>query len=173
MAEERDRRGFLKLATCALGGGLGLVVVAPAARLFGDPAGKTTVTSPSEPIDVGPLEQFRVGSAPTKVSVVAPRVTDAWAASQHVVLGAAWVRRPDPKVIEVFSGICPHLGCGIGWNGTQYMCPCHESKFAATGERESGKARRGLDALDSKVLDGHLWITWATFVMDTSAKTPA
>ena len=29
MADDPDRRGFLKVATCALGGGLGLVVAVP------------------------------------------------------------------------------------------------------------------------------------------------
>ena len=70
MADE-ERRKFLKVATCAIGGGVGLVVAAPVLTLLGDPAGKTTVTTPSTPLDLGLAEQFRLGAEPRKVDIAA------------------------------------------------------------------------------------------------------
>src|SRR5688572_30663914 len=110
MADDSDRRKFLKVATCALGGGVGLVVGIPALRLVVDPAGKTTVTAPTAPLDIGPIERFRVGGRPRKVDLVAPQVHDGWTSARDVVIGAVWVRRVAPTNVEAFSAVCPHLG---------------------------------------------------------------
>src|SRR5262245_39971826 len=109
MVDDPDRRKFLTLATCALGGGFGLVVVAPPLRLLADPAGKKTVTTPTEPLDVGHADRFVAGALPTRVDVIAPVVKDGWVAARNVVLGAAWIRRTGPKLedIDARSAICP------------------------------------------------------------------
>ena len=39
---------------------------------------------------------------------------------------------------------CPHLGCLVRPLDNGFVCPCHQSRFDQTGERESGPARRGL-----------------------------
>src|SRR3954470_6632566 len=91
-----DRREFLKIATCAIGGGVTLAVAGPVLRLIADPGGKTTVTTPKDPIDLGNPERFKVGAEPTKVDIVAPVITDAWTSARDLVLGAAWVRRTAP-----------------------------------------------------------------------------
>ncbi|MCX5747870.1 MAG: Rieske 2Fe-2S domain-containing protein [Proteobacteria bacterium] len=169
-----DRRKFLKLATSAVGGGLGLIVVAPALRLLGEAAGSTTVKTPIDPIDVGAVERFPVDT-PIKVTIVAAEVTDAWTSARDVVLGAAWVRRTGDKSFEVFSAVCPHLGCGVDFDGKQFACPCHDSKFALAGAAQPGAvAKRGLDSLEHDVTaDGRLRITWARFALDTEEKRPA
>ncbi len=172
MADEPDRRGFLKLTACALGGGLGLAVAGPALRLFVAPAGETTVATPTEPIDVGAAKSFELHK-PTKVAVLAPKLTDAWTSARDVVLGAAWVHRTSADKLDVFSAVCPHLGCGIGFDGTHFTCPCHDSAFDLVGARQHGPAKRGLDTLAWKVVDGRLQITWAKYALDTAAKTPA
>ncbi|HEX7558316.1 MAG TPA: hypothetical protein VF386_03920, partial [Usitatibacter sp.] len=82
MADE-ERRKFLKIATCAIGGGVGLVVAAPAVTLLIDPARKITVTTPTAPLDLGLAEQFRVGAEPRRVDIVAPVVKDAWMAARN------------------------------------------------------------------------------------------
>ena len=165
-----DRRGFLKVATCAIGGGVGLVVVAPVLRLLDDPSGKITVTTPTEPIDIGALEGFKVGGDPQKVEVVAPLIKDAWTAARNVVLGGAWIRRTAPDKIEAFSAVCPHLGCGVGWTGAEFLCPCHNSKFAANGDKLTGPSKRGLDPLPLEVKDGRLRLSWLVYKMDTESR---
>jgi len=173
--QDGSRRGFLKIATGAIGCGVGLVVVAPALRLLADPADKDTVRTPTEPIDVGSIEQFPQNT-PTRVTLVAATVSDAWIAAREVVLGAAWVKRTGERTFEVFSSVCPHLGCGVGFDGKDFACPCHDSKFAIAGGARvgDGPAKRGLDALTHEVTaEGRLRITWARFALDTAEKTPS
>jgi Rieske Fe-S protein len=121
MADE-ERRKFLKVATCAIGGGVGLVVAAPVVTLLVDPANKITVTTPTAPLDLGLVEQFRVGAEPSRVEIVAPIVKDAWMATRNVVLGAAWIRRTEPGKIVALSAVCPHLGCPVGWDTAWTSC---------------------------------------------------
>ena len=51
----------------------------------------------------------------------------------------------DEKGIAVVSTVCPHLGCVVarGDDGI-FTCPCHGSKFDATGKATSGPSPRGL-----------------------------
>jgi Rieske Fe-S protein len=56
------------------------------------------------------------------------------------------VYRDDNGAIAKMSAICPHLGCIVGWNSLEqtWDCPCHGSRFAATGEVINGPANSGL-----------------------------
>jgi menaquinol-cytochrome c reductase iron-sulfur subunit len=170
-----DRRDVLKLATYAIGSGVGLAIAAPCVRLLVDPVGKQIVTTPTTPIDVGALDRIPVGDVPTRVEVVAPLVQDAWTAARDVVLGAAWVRRVAPDQVKAYSAVCPHLGCVVGWDDAKktYLCPCHDSRFAANGDRMTGPSERGLDELPIAVKDGRLRVTWLRFKMGGSSQEPA
>ena len=173
MADDPDRRKFLKVASCALGGGVGLAVGVPALRLAIDPAGERTVTGPTEPFDIGAVDRYRIGAEPRKVDLVASRVQDAWTTAQDVVIGAAWVRRVEPAKIEALSAVCPHLGCAVGWTGDKFFCPCHESSFAPNGERVSGPVERGLDPLPVQIKDGRLQLTWVRYRLGGATRVPA
>lgn len=175
MADDPDRRGFLKVATCAIGGGVGLVAVAPVVRLVLGPSDLTTVTAPTDPIDVGSADRLRVGPEWRKIDVVAPVVKDAWASARDVVLGAAYVRRPSEGQIQALSAVCPHLGCAVGWNGKNFVCPCHDSRFTADGDAiaGTGPAKRGLDPLPIEIKDGRLRVTWVRYKLDTASREKA
>jgi len=177
MGDDPDRRKFLKVATCAFGGGAGLVIAAPVVRLVLDPAGKTTVTSPKDPIDAGDVKRFELNAPPTRVEIVAPVVQDAWTAARNVVLGAAWVRRTGagPKDLEARSAVCPHLGCAVGWDpaANNYLCPCHDSRFGVDGAKLTGPSERGLDTLPIDVVDGRLKVTWVLYKIGSTTVEPA
>jgi Rieske Fe-S protein len=178
MAEDPDRRKFLTLATCGIGGGVGLVATVPVLRLLADPMGKTTVTSPSEPFDLGSPERFALGAAPHKIEIIAPVLKDGWTAARNVLVGAAFVRRtgPNPSDFDARSAVCPHLGCAVGWDRAQknFLCPCHDSRFELSGKKLTGPSERGLDDLPIKLdTDGRLKLTWVRYKLGLSTKEPA
>jgi menaquinol-cytochrome c reductase iron-sulfur subunit len=171
MADDPDRRKFLKLTTCGLGAGLGLAAGVPVVSMLVAPARRQTVTSPRDPIDLGDATQL--GADWKRVDVVAPVVRDAWASAQNVVLGAAFVRRRGD--VEALSAACPHLGCTVGWQAQSrtFLCACHDSEFAEDGARGRGPVKRGLDPLPIQVEGGRLRLTWVRYKLDTSTREPA
>jgi menaquinol-cytochrome c reductase iron-sulfur subunit len=184
-----DRRRFLKLATCGLGGVVGIAATAPAISLVLAPSSRQTVTTPKDPIDVGDAKAAEAWTDWRKVDVIAPEVHDGWTTAQNVILGAAFVRAivpathddrvyghmpmPSPPRFEAVSGVCPHLGCAVGWNAGAFLCPCHDSKFGADGARQTGPSQRGLDPLPIEVKDGRLRLTWVRYKLDTASREPA
>jgi glycine/D-amino acid oxidase-like deaminating enzyme/nitrite reductase/ring-hydroxylating ferredoxin subunit len=60
-------------------------------------------------------------------------------------------RSPEGR-LSLMSPVCPHLGCHVGWNPAQatWDCPCHGSRFAATGDVLRGPAEEGLRSLTAR-----------------------
>jgi len=76
-----------------------------------------------------------------------------------------WVVKHSPTEVTVFSPICTHLGCHLGWDAQerQFRCPCHGSVFSMEGKVLAGPAPRPLDTLPSRIENGELLVEWERF----------
>jgi glycine/D-amino acid oxidase-like deaminating enzyme/nitrite reductase/ring-hydroxylating ferredoxin subunit len=54
--------------------------------------------------------------------------------------------KSESGAVTLLSPICTHMGCVVAWNGTErtWDCPCHGSRFEATGKVLSGPAESPL-----------------------------
>ncbi|WP_013324594.1 ubiquinol-cytochrome c reductase iron-sulfur subunit [Gloeothece verrucosa] len=57
--------------------------------------------------------------------------------------------------VDAVNPTCTHAGCTVAWKADQkaFVCPCHESKFAADGKVVKGPAKDPLKTYEVK-LDG-------------------
>jgi menaquinol-cytochrome c reductase iron-sulfur subunit len=89
---------------------------------------------------------------PKLISIVGNR-QDAWTEFPQETIGRVWVVRrtdadtpPKETKLDVYSAVCPHLGCTIQLDddGESFVCPCHMAFFDLSGETYSAEqlARR-------------------------------
>ena len=119
-----SRHDFLKLATrslLALSGVLGIGMLLRYLDFQSQADGPTR-------FDLGPVETFPLEEATV--------VTQANAVVRHTLQG--W---------EAFSLVCPHLGCVVERKDDEFICPCHGSRFSASGELRNGPASKPLTRL--------------------------
>ncbi|MCO7175332.1 FAD-dependent oxidoreductase [Sporolactobacillus kofuensis] len=60
--------------------------------------------------------------------------------------------RDDQGKLTVVDATCPHMGCEVNWNQGEHTwdCPCHGSRFQATGEVIDGTAKDPLSVIFSE-----------------------
>jgi glycine/D-amino acid oxidase-like deaminating enzyme/nitrite reductase/ring-hydroxylating ferredoxin subunit len=60
------------------------------------------------------------------------------------------VYRDEQGTAHAFSPVCPHMGCDVAWNPAErtWDCPCHGSRFEATGDVINGPAVTPLDPVE-------------------------
>ena len=92
---------------------------------------------------------------PTKVAGFGGVVTAPRKAHELAVGDVVTVREGKYHLTRTADGLmalywkCVHLGCTVPWNPSlgQFVCPCHASAFAITGQNLTGPAARPLDAM--------------------------
>jgi Rieske Fe-S protein len=64
----------------------------------------------------------------------------------------------DNGTLKAHSTVCTHQQCDVEWNSGEktWDCPCHGSKFKATGEVAQGPAKENLRPIDVKVEDDEI-----------------
>ena len=82
---------------------------------------------------------------------------DGWKISSEIQ--TAWVVKLSDQIVA-FGPQCTHLGCAYHWDEakSEFICPCHNSVFAANGVVTSGPAPRPLDRYDVKIDGGKLLV---------------
>ncbi len=147
------RRGFYQGAIFVLGGliGAGLSIPAAAYLLMG-PKKKEGAEGWADAGSLGSLPE----GEPTQLIVERER-QDAWNRETEKLV--VWAVRGGDKV-TAYSSKCPHLGCGVSWNGEsdQFDCPCHASSFSQDGSVLGGPSPRGLDHYETRIEGDRLWL---------------
>lgn len=155
-----NRRGALKALAAASGAIYAGALVVPAAQML----------APSSSGGTGKARWIRVGrladvkpDEPKRVVVIADE-KDAYTITRDQLLGSLWLIRKGDQVTAM-SAVCPHLGCSIDINADKqsYFCPCHVSKFSLTGAPVSGPSPRGMDPLDTRIVDGFVEVDFRRY----------
>ena len=166
--ETSSRRRFMGVAIGAIFGAIAFGYLVPMVNYIVRPSLRRGEDGWSS---LGPVADLPAGE-PRSVSFTM-KTRDGWSTKEER-LNVWAVKKPDGAV-EVFSPVCPHLGCGYNWNEAlrEFICPCHGSVFKPDGSVVGGPAPRGLDTLDTKVEGGVLYVRLERFRLGVSDKQAA
>ena len=89
-----------------------------------------------------------------------PLATVGGAARVDSTAGLFLITRISDVAFTVVDGSCTHEGCPItGVTDTQYVCPCHGSRYSRNGAVQQGPARSNLRQFANSFADGVVTIT--------------
>ena len=156
---------------------MGVAAAVPMVGYLTTPLRKKTVAFDVANARLGQVSRFPVGQ-PRKVGITAVQ-RDAWVTTPGVTVGSVWVVRQteDPPEFVVISTSCPHLGCPVNQAEGGFRCPCHNSRFDATGRRvhddgPTNPAPRDMDSLAHHVEGGVLYCEFRVFKAGSAEKVP-
>jgi menaquinol-cytochrome c reductase iron-sulfur subunit len=152
------RRGFLKIVSTSLGSMVAAVLAFP---LIDSVVAVSLRKKQGHFAQLAQLVDLPSGSPVERT--FADRTTDAFI--EETLLRKVWVVKHSPSKLDVFSPICPHLGCSYNWHPerNQFVCPCHGSVFSLSGEVVGGPAPRPLDTLPIRIDGGAIYVEWEQF----------
>jgi cytochrome b6-f complex iron-sulfur subunit len=103
---------------------------------------------PNPAVLPGPVRRYKLGS-PEEFAMGSETVF----AEQNLVVFH------DPQGFFAISTTCTHLGCAVARSKEGFACPCHGSRFDASGKVIGGPAPRPLPWLEiSRAADGALLV---------------
>jgi len=151
---ELSRRGFLSIATSAIGGLIAAGMAIPAVAYIIGPALQREKSEAW--IRLGSAAKIELGT-PTLFKAAFERKTG-WIVNQEDL--SVFVLTDDGREFIAMSNVCTHLGCRVRWISEQgqFFCPCHNAVFDKQGEVVSGPPPSPLDRYQVKVEDGQIEI---------------
>ena len=60
--------------------------------------------------------------------------------------------------VVAFNSTCTHQGCSVAWESSEFACPCHGSKFSASGDVTEGPATEALATYEAKIEDAQVLV---------------
>jgi quinol---cytochrome c reductase iron-sulfur subunit, bacillus type len=158
-----ERRSFLGMISGLIVAGISAVLGVTIGRYSISPAFSTS--NEQEWTDLGSLDEFAEGKLVRKNVIVSQAAGWGKFQSQRSV----WVVRKGESV-NVFSGVCPHLGCSVNTRADKFICACHGSEWDVEGATLAGPTPRGLDMLEFRVEDGKLKVKYQDFKQGLTTK---
>lgn len=162
-----DRRGFLgKFTAVTIGGLITLFPFLAGLATFFDPLRRASAGGRA--LRVGDLDSLPSDGTPRLFPVIADR-KDAWNKFDAEPIGSVYVRLVNGQAIA-FNSLCPHAGCGVGYDESAkiFQCPCHTSAFNLDGSKiEPSPSPRAMDTLACEIRDvggrKEIWVTFQNF----------
>lgn len=148
-----DRRQFLTwIGVSAVASSLPMAIAActpqsePEATVSADPGSSSGATA-GEFQPVGTVSQLdQDGQLLIKEGVAAPVLV---------------IRNPqDADALIAVNPTCPHAGCDVVWQASQtiFVCPCHNSRFAADGSVTRGPAAMPLAVYEAEIRNEQVFV---------------
>jgi menaquinol-cytochrome c reductase iron-sulfur subunit len=154
--ESMTRRKVLTVASQAVGGAAGAVIVLPAlgfsmAPIFDRPE------ETWEPI--GTPDEFRPDTYKSAVITIVGGIGEAGKTTVYVRQGSEDLEEDGNEFIAI-STRCAHLGCPVRYvqAAGNFICPCHGGVYGFQGEVIGGPPVRPLDRFQTRVRAGQLEI---------------
>lgn len=169
--EPANRRSFLGFAVFGVSAIFSAILGFPVLCYVIDPRNRKGPKSAMKLVDGIKVDELAVNK-PAQ-GVVRDTRTDAWTLYPNDVIGRVWVVRTGAlpplatlaqiqafnnlalsakaAVMQVFTTICPHLGCSVNENPAGgFLCPCHAASFDLNGAQTGAgnPALRGMDPLE-------------------------
>jgi len=151
--EKIGRRDFFGALVNGLGALVGALLALPLGGYLLSPVLRKADEGTWVPL--GSADKFQTGP-PARVEYSYEK-QDGWMKTK-VTRYAFVVRRPEG--LSVFSPVCTHLGCSVGWNEEQknFLCPCHGGAYNPEGRVIAGPPPKPLTQFQAKVEEGKLFI---------------
>jgi Rieske Fe-S protein len=160
-----QRRSFLGMLAGLITAGIGAVVATTIGRYAVEPIFTNSTLGGGGWTDLGPVSAFEEGKLIKKsISIGQDAGWGKFQAERSI-----WIVRAGDKV-QVFSGVCPHLGCSVGAEDEKFVCTCHGSHWDQAGQVTGGPSPRGLDALEHRIEGGSLQIRYQYFKQGSAVK---
>lgn len=152
--KEMTRRQFLSYTLGGAGAFMAGGAILPMIRFAVDPL----LQPKQEGSFVKVIEESKVTNEPQQVDFKVHQV-DGWYESDPKM--QAWISKDDSGKVFALSPVCKHLGCLVGWSGSeapnQYHCPCHGARYEKNG-KNLVVAPKPLDEYQVKIDNGWVYL---------------